>query len=122
LTEAANLPPIPLVNSTLREFVHVSIGGKHLRVRLSNFFGANAVTLNAVHIAPANRTGSMGTGDINMATDNALTFQWAATITIPAGESVLSDSVDYGMPALGDLAITIWFWNVPANTITGHPG
>src|SRR5262249_12346039 len=35
LTEPGNLPPAPLANSTLRQFVHVTIGGKHLRVRFS---------------------------------------------------------------------------------------
>ncbi|HXP58995.1 MAG TPA: hypothetical protein VN829_00820 [Dongiaceae bacterium] len=36
LTEPHNLPPAPLANSTLRQFVHVTLGGKHLRARFSN--------------------------------------------------------------------------------------
>src|SRR5579864_1621698 len=36
LTEPGNLPPAPLANSTLRQFVRVTIGGNHLRVRFSN--------------------------------------------------------------------------------------
>jgi hypothetical protein len=50
LTEPANLPPVALANSTLRQFVHVTIGGNHLRVRLSNAYGTNSVTLNSVHV------------------------------------------------------------------------
>src|SRR5215510_6256893 len=51
LTEPNNLPPAPLANSTLRQFVHVTLGGKHLRVRFSNAYGTNAVTINSAHIA-----------------------------------------------------------------------
>src|SRR5271168_1073258 len=53
LTEPANLPPVPLANTTLRQFVHVTIGGTHLRVRLSNAYGTNSVTLNSIHVALA---------------------------------------------------------------------
>ena len=122
MTEPGNLPPAPLANSTLRQYVHVSIGGNQLRVRFSNVFGTDAVTLSAVHIALPDGTGSAGTGDINPATDTPLTFQGSAAITIPAGETVYSDPVDYKLPALGNLAISILFGNVPAAPITGHPG
>ena len=40
LTEPANLPPAPgFADTTLRQIVHVSIGGRTLRVRFSNAFG-----------------------------------------------------------------------------------
>lgn len=122
LVEPANRPPIPLANNTLREFVRVSIGGRRLRVRLSNRFGTDAVTLSAVHIAQAAGPGSAGNGDINPSTDTPLTFQGAAAITLPPGETVDSDSVDFELPALGNLAITIWFGEVSATNLTGHPG
>src|SRR5262249_15189111 len=74
LTEPNNLPPAPLANSTLRQFVHVTLGGKHLRVRFSNAYGTNAVTINSAHIALSAGAGSAGTGEINTSTDKALTF------------------------------------------------
>src|SRR5580693_2336127 len=58
LTEPGNLPPAPLANSTLRQFVHVTVGGSHLRVRFSNAYGTNSVTMNSVHVALASGTGS----------------------------------------------------------------
>jgi lysophospholipase L1-like esterase len=119
LTEPRNLPPAALANSTLRQFVHVSIGGDHLRVRLSNAYGTSPVTMNSVHVALAAGTGS---GNINTATDKALTFHGAPSITIPAGEQVLSDPLDFNFPALTNLAITIYFGNISATTINGHPG
>ena len=122
LTEPANLPPVPLANSTLRQFVHVTLGGKHLRVRFSNAYGTNAVTMNSVHVALAAGTGSAGDGEINTATDKALTFHGAPSTTIPPGEVVLSDPFDYVLPGLTNVAVSIYFGNISATTINGHPG
>jgi lysophospholipase L1-like esterase len=122
LTEPGNLPPAPLANSTLRQFVHVTIGGSHLRVRLSNAYGTNSVMINSAHVALAAGAGSAGSGNINTATDKALTFHGAPSITIPAGEVVLSDPFNFNLPALTNLAISIYFGNISATTISGHPG
>jgi lysophospholipase L1-like esterase len=122
LTEPGNLPPAPLANSTLRQFVRVTVGGKHLRVRLSNAYGTDPVTMNSVHVALSAGAGSAGNGDINTATDKALTFHGAPSISIPPGEVVLSDPLDYDLPALTNLAISIYFGNISATTINGHPG
>lgn len=122
LTEPGNLPPVPLANSTLRQFVHVTLGGTHLRVRLSNAYGTSPVVLNSVHAALAAGTGSAGSGNINSATDKALTFHGAPSVSIPAGEVVYSDPFDFNLPALTNLAISIFFGNISASTINGHPG
>jgi lysophospholipase L1-like esterase len=45
LTGPRNRPPVPLADSTLRQFVHTTLGGKQLRVRFSNADGADSVTL-----------------------------------------------------------------------------
>src|SRR5215510_1451243 len=39
LTEPGNLPPATLDHSTLRQFVHTTLGGKMIRVRFSNAYG-----------------------------------------------------------------------------------
>ena len=49
-------------------------------------------------------------------------FRGAPAITIPPGEMVLTDPLDYHLPALTNLAITIYFGNISATTINGHPG
>jgi len=122
LTEPSNLPPAPLANSTLRQFVHVSLGGKYLRARFSNAFGTNSVTMNSVHVALASRGGNATDGGINPATDKALSFHGASAVTIPPGEIILSDPFDYDLPPLTNLAVTIYFGDISATTITGHPG
>jgi len=122
LTEPSNLPPAPLANSTLRQFVHVTIGGNHLRVRLSNAYGTNSVAINSAHVALASGAGSGGTGTIDPAAEKTLTFRGAPAVVIPAGEVVWSDPFDYHLPALTNLAISIYFGNISATTINGHPG
>jgi len=122
LVEPANLPPEPLSNSTLRQFVHVTIGGKHLQMSFSNAYGTSPVTMNSIHVALSAEAASLGDGHINPATDKPLTFHGAPSITIPPGAVVSSDPFDYDLPALADLAVTICFGAISSNTITGHPG
>ena len=41
--------------ATLREVVHVSIGGETVRVRFSNLYGTGPLVIGAVEIAPPSR-------------------------------------------------------------------
>lgn len=94
-------------NQTLRQIVHASVGGNKVRVRFSAF-GANAVLIGSAHIA-LHADGAM----IVPASDRALTFGGKPSITIPAGALVLSDPVYLDVPALSDLAVSIF---VPGDT------
>lgn len=122
LTEPNNLPPVPLANSTLRQFVRNSIGGKQVRVRFSNAYGTSPVTINQAHLALAAGAGSSGNGDIHPATDRALTFSGVTTIVIPPGLAVYSDPVAFDLPAVTNVAITTYFGSISATTVNGHPG
>ncbi len=111
------MPPAPgLTSNTLRQIVHVSIGGKRLRVRFSNAFGTKPVALSSAHIAL-----SEGSSKIKPETDEALTFQGKASLIIPAGESVLSDNFNFNLAPLSDVAVTIHFGGT-SEAVTGHPG
>lgn len=96
-------PPLTLQNQTIREIVRPTIGGSHLRVRISNELGAEPVVLDSVHIALAGETGSIIPGS-----DRALTFGGKGTVQIPAGAPMLSDPVDLQIPAFADVAISIY--------------
>ena len=122
LTEPGNLPPVPLAHSTLRQFIRTSIGGKQLRVRFSNAYGTNAVTINAANVALANAASSAGNGDIVPATDRKLTFRGAPGAVIPPGQVVYSDPLAFDLPALTNVAVSIYFGSISATTINGHPG
>jgi lysophospholipase L1-like esterase len=117
LTEPRNLPPPPgLSGNTLRQVVHVSIGGKKLRARFSNAFGNGPLTLAAARISA-----SAGGAKIEGSTEKVLTFAGTSSATIPAGEMIFSDALDFDLAPLSDLAVTIHFAETPDN-LTGHPG
>jgi len=117
LTEPGNLPPAPgLSNNTLRQVIHVTLGGSQLRVQLSNAYGSSQVTINAAHLAV-----STGGSAIDPATDKALTFQGESSITIPAGQAVYSDTLNFDVTPLSNLAVSIYFGDTSAD-VTGHPG
>ncbi|MEJ0090115.1 MAG: SGNH/GDSL hydrolase family protein [Limisphaerales bacterium] len=122
LTEPGNLPPAPLVNSTLRQFVRTTVGGNLIRVRFSNVYGTNSVSIKAAHVALSSNTASAGNGEINIATDKPLTFRGAPAVVIPQGEVVLSDPVEFNLPAITNVAVSIYFGDISATTINGHPG
>jgi lysophospholipase L1-like esterase len=93
---------------TIRQIVHTSIGGTAARIRLSNAFGNQPVTIANVHLA--RRTSGSG---VDAASDRAVTFGGAAQTTIPAGGSVTSDQVAFAVDALADVAVSFY---VPSST------
>ncbi|MGB8478413.1 MAG: SGNH/GDSL hydrolase family protein [Acidobacteriaceae bacterium] len=101
---------------TLREIVHTSVGGQQARVWLSNRFGTEPLDIGAAHIA-LSASGSFGTNPdgtpnqsgIQADTDHALTFNGRDTVVIPPGAEVVSDPVALNVPALTDIAISMYF-------------
>ena len=112
------LPSADLQNATLRQIVHLSIGGSELRVRLSNRFGTAPLVLTSVHIA---RPVSPDSPKIMPGTDRALTFSGSSEVTIPAGADYLSDPIAYTVAPLSNLTITMYLETPPAQQ-TSHPG
>lgn len=109
-------PPPSLAGNTLRQIVHVSLGGAQLRARFSNEYGTTPMVLQAVHLADAPSNSA-----IDPATDQALTFDGQPSVIIPPGATVISDPLDYLLRPLSNVALTIYFGAVPAE-LTGHPG
>jgi lysophospholipase L1-like esterase len=105
-------------DATLRQIVHLSVGGDRLRVRMSNAFGTAPLHLTAVHVA---RPVSAVSATIDAGSDTALMFHGASDVTIPAGAEYLSDAVAFPVAALSNLAISIHFDQPPTGE-TGHPG
>jgi lysophospholipase L1-like esterase len=119
LVETANmLSAEPEADVTLRQIVHVSLGGTELRVHLSNRFGDTPLHVTSVHIA---RPVSNRSSAIDLATDVTLHFCGRADVTIPAGADYLSDPVPVSVAPLSDLTITLHLDDLPARQ-TGHPG
>lgn len=119
IPEPANaLPPESLHDATLRQIVHLSIGGAALRVHLSNAFGFAPLHFTSVHIALAPAPDSPA---IDPASDRALTFAGAPDVIVPPGAEFVSDPVTEATAPLSDLAVTFHLDEPPARE-TGHPG
>lgn len=117
LVDKSSAPPAPgLANTTLRQIVHVSIGGQRIRVRFSNAFGATPLTIVSAHIALPD-----GTSKIKPESDKPLTFHGQQSVTIPSGALMISDPLDFNLAPLSDLTITIRLNDVP-ELITTHSG
>jgi lysophospholipase L1-like esterase len=117
LAGSSDVPPAPgFADTTLRQVVHVSIGGTKLRVRFSNAFGKTALTIVSVHVAKAEAGGAIQT-----ASDKPLTFNGQSAINIPAGALFYSDPLDFDLAALSDLTVTIYLKGAP-DGITVHSG
>jgi len=113
-----SLAPDDLRDATLRQIVHVSVGGAAIRIHLSNAFGTQPLHLASVHVA---RPISPASAKIDPTSDRAVTFSGSPDVIIPAGAEYLSDSVAYPVLPLSDLAVSIHLDDAPAQQ-TGHPG
>lgn len=78
----------PFAATTLREIVHISNGGSQIRVRFTNEFGSDPLTINDAHVAV-----SAGGAAIKDGTDHPVTFGGASSIRIAPGAAVYSDPV-----------------------------
>ena len=95
--------------TTVREVVHISAGGGSVRVRFTNEFGLDPLTLSNVHVAL-----SAGGGAIKDGTDHPLTFGGADSVRIAPGAAIYSDGVSLKVAPLSDVAISFY---VPAQTM-----
>jgi lysophospholipase L1-like esterase len=102
--ESPDSTSLTFSGQTIREVVRISIGGRRLRVRLSNEMGTAPLTLGAAHIALAGPGGTIQPG-----TDRVLTFGGHGSITLVPSAPALSDPVDIDVSDLTSLAISLYF-------------
>ncbi|MBM0108536.1 hypothetical protein JM946_27705 [Steroidobacter sp. S1-65] len=98
---------------TLRQVVRTSIAGSAARIRLSNTQGSEPVSVSNVHIAVRSSDAS-----IDARTDQTITFGGQASVTLPPGTEVFSDTVAFSVPAHTDVAIS--FYLRRATVVTGE--
>ncbi|MDQ0796172.1 SGNH/GDSL hydrolase family protein [Streptomyces sp. B1I3] len=129
LTEPGNMPPAPftradsvMTDATLRQTVHVSAGGEHIRLRFSNAFGGAVLPITKVSVALP-QDGKAGTGAIRAGTTHRVTFQGRPSVSVPAGAQAVSDPLDFRLAPGSNLTATVYLAAGQASTaITSHPG
>lgn len=121
IAEPHNRPPQPgLSGNSFRQIVQVSVGGTELRLHLSNLFNTDGTEILGVEIA---RAASMGASpDIVEGTSVELTFGGQRAITMEPGGEAVSDPVRFPLKDRDNLAITIHYGSISAETLTSHPG
>jgi lysophospholipase L1-like esterase len=112
----AALSPVPATvfdNQTLRQVVHVSVGGQTVRVRLSNEYGSQPLVVGEAHVARRATASGIVPGS-----DRKLTFGGRSSFAVPPGAPALSDPVALTVPALSDLAVSVYLpQRTPAATL-----
>jgi lysophospholipase L1-like esterase len=124
MVDAGSASSPDLTHETLRMIVHTSIGGLQVRIWLSNRFGNVPLHIEAAHLAlstDANQDPKADLTSIKSNTDRTLTFDHLTSVTIPPGATVVSDGVVLDVPALSDIAVSLYF---PEQTLgaTMHGG
>ena len=103
-----------LTGATLREVVHVSIGGEMVRVRFTNLYGTSPLVIGAAEIAQ-----TLKGADIVAGTGKALTFHGAPSVSIPAGALVVSDPIPFKFAPLSDVTVSFYLPS-PSGPVTEH--
>jgi lysophospholipase L1-like esterase len=113
------MSPVHFKDQTLRQIAHISVGGKQVRVVLSNSLGTVPLTIGGASLALRDKGSA-----IKPASKRALTFGGLAAPSIPAGAVLASDPVDLAVPDKADLVVDLY---IPGDTaalkspITVHP-
>lgn len=113
-------PPITISNQTVREIVHLSIGGTHARLVLANTFGTAPLTVGAAEVALHDKDARIIAGS-----EHKLTFAGRRSVVIPAGAVMVSDAVSIAVPSFGDLVVDLFLPDDLTKTgspSTIHPG
>jgi len=121
IAEPHNNPPAPgLAGNSFRQIVQVSIGGKSLRLHLSNLFNEDETEILGVEIA---RAATMGASpEILPGSTVELTFGGRRSFTMAPGKEVVSDPVRFKLAERENLAVTIHYGKISATRLTSHPG
>ena len=90
-------------NQSLRLIVHTSAGGTKVRIKISNTYGDGPLLIGGAHIA--RRTAA---AEIDPRSDRMLKFQTKSSTTVAAGSMVVSDPIQMDVPALSDLAVSLF--------------
>jgi lysophospholipase L1-like esterase len=103
-----------LTHQTLRQIVHVSVGGKAIRVKFSNLFGSTPLVIDKVHVAK-----TLGGDAIQVESDKALRFAGQQAITIAPGQESWSDDLAVSVEPRSTLVVSMHVAGT-AELRTGH--
>lgn len=98
--------PATLENQTLRQVARLSLGGRRMRIVLSNEYGSQPLFIGAAHVALAGAGSAIVSG-----TDRAITFGGKASATVLPGAPLVSDPIDLAVAPLAQVAVSVFVPN-----------
>lgn len=115
-------------DTTLREYVHVSLGGSTFRLVLTNEFGTSDLKIGGASVAlPSGPVedgqapdGSIPDGSIKTGTAKPVLFGGQPEITIAPGALAISDPVVVPASSLSDLVVTLFIPGQQLETLSYH--
>jgi lysophospholipase L1-like esterase len=102
-------------DTTLREIIHISLGGSTARIVLSNEFGVDPLTIDASQVALSTSESS-----IDKASAAAVTFNGRPSVTIPPGALVVSDPISMKLAPFADVAVSLYIPDQPIHQVSIH--
>ncbi|GHO87074.1 hypothetical protein [Dictyobacter formicarum] len=90
-------------DQTVRNILFTSIGGTTVRIRLSNTFGTQAVTIGRATIGT-----ELSGAQLVSNTVKAVTFSGHTEVTIPLGAEVVSDPIPLAVQPFENLAVSLY--------------
>lgn len=106
--------PTALQDQTIRQVARISLGGKRIRIVLSNEYGSRPLVIGAAHVALAD-TGSA----IVPGTDRPITFSGRASAVVLPGAPLISDPIDLTVASLSSVAVSV-FLPIETQATTFH--
>lgn len=116
--------PSATTEETLRMIITPHLSGSTMRVHLSNRFGSGSAKFGAVTVGTQ-------TSGASVASTVPVTFNGSQSVTIPAGQDVVSDPITFSVTAFKPLAVSMYMpglqgaptkhWNANATSYYSLP-
>ncbi|MCX5391166.1 SGNH/GDSL hydrolase family protein [Streptomyces sp. NBC_00094] len=90
-------------DQTVRQVVRVTTGGTRARIELTNRYGTTPLRITGATVARTDKGSAVRPGSIRQ-----LRFDGRASVTIPAGGTLLSDAANLPVEAFGSLTVTLY--------------
>lgn len=95
--------PAALHDQTVRQVARISLGGKRLRITLSNAYGTQPIYVTKATIARPKQV-----GEIDPHSLQTVTFGGREMATVLPGASLISDPVTLAVPALAQVGVSLY--------------
>ncbi|MEU9183098.1 SGNH/GDSL hydrolase family protein [Streptomyces sp. NPDC048484] len=106
-----------MAGRSVRNVVHVGVGGTAARITLSNLYGQQPLSITHASVAVAATANNAAAATDTM---RRLTFGGRPSVLVPAGQQVVSDAVGLLIPHDTDVLVTTYS-PTPSGPVTYHP-